>query len=302
MFIIYNEAIDKAMREDPYIPPPSALTLTATTDNSSVKLIKEGTLSNEFEVNVGNGWEAYTFDTVIPLNAGQSCKWRCSAHPTTQGILNYVKFVMTGTIEASGSCNSMLSSDFENLTSLSGYDFALTRLFQGCASLTKPPLLPATTLSRTCYFYMFQYCTGLTQAPVLPATMLAYDCYNSMFGNCTSLAESPALPATALAAGCYRFMFEGCTSLTKAPVLLATTLANSCYKGMFDGCSSLNEVRCQMPSSYSSDDVVSYAETWLEGVSATGTFHTNEDANWTSGASGIPTGWTRLPLSEYPTT
>lgn len=303
MFIIYNEAIEKAMREDPYTPPPSALTLTATVDNSSVALTKVGTLSNEFEVNVGNGWEGYTFGTVIPLNAGQSCKWRCSAHPTTQSIFNYVQFEMTGTIEASGSCNSMLSSNFENITSLTGYEYAFYLLFSGCESLTKAPLLPATTLSRTCYFYMFNYCEGLTQAPVLPATKMADDCYNGMFKNCTSLVQSPALPATTLAAGCYRSMFSGCISLIKAPALLATTLANGCYSGMFKGCSNLNEVRCQMPSSYSSDDVASsYAETWLEGVSATGTFHTNEDANWASGVSGIPQNWTRLPLSDYPAT
>ena len=50
------------------------LTLTATVVNSSVKLTKNGTLSNTYEVNTGSGWQSYTFGTVIPLNAGQSCK------------------------------------------------------------------------------------------------------------------------------------------------------------------------------------------------------------------------------------
>ena len=189
MFIIYNEAIEKAMREDPYIPPSDALTLTATADNSSVKLIKKGTLDNTYEVNTGNGWEDYAFDTVIPLNAGQSCKWRCKSHPTTQSLSNYVQFVMTGTIEASGNCNSMLSSDFENITSISVYSYAFNWLFTGCTSLTQAPSLPATTLASGCYWFMFYGCRSLTKAPELPATALVNYCYKDMFDGCSKLKE-----------------------------------------------------------------------------------------------------------------
>ena len=89
-------------------------------------------------------------------------------------------------------------------------------------------------------------------------------------------------------------MFEGCTSLTKAPVLTATTLSDSCYGTMFYGCSRLNEVCCQIPSTISAENVPTYTDTWLDGVSSTGTFYTNADANWPSGVSGIPTGWTRV--------
>lgn len=220
MFIIYNEAIDKAMREDPYIPPPSALTLTATTDNSSVKLVKVGTLSNEFEVDTGSGWEDYAFNTVIPLNAGQSCKWRCKSHPTTQTYSNYVQFVMTGKIEASGDCNSMLSSDFQNITSLSGYDSAFTSLFSGCISLTQAPKLPATTL------------------------------------------------------------------------------ANYCYNSMFYGCSKLKEVRISATTT-----ATNALDNWLSGVSPTGEFYCDPNATiFQTGASGIPEGWRRLNIDDYPTT
>lgn len=324
------------------------LTLTATADNSSVKLTKKGTLSNTYEVNTGSGWQLYTFGTVIPLNAGERCKWRCSVHPTTQSNSNYVQFVMTGTIEASGNCNSMLSSDFENLTSLSGYDYAFYNLFNGCAELTKAPELPSTILATSCYHNMFSHCSSLTRAPELPAMTLASDCYNSLFLGCSSLTQVPELPATNLAPapGCYSFMFVECTALTRAPELPATTLgvacytamfrkctsliqppelpastldrscyiemfkdcsaltqapslpattlADNCYVSMFSGCSSLNEVHCKIPSSYSTTDISSYAKNWLSGVASTGTFYTNADANWSSGASGIPTGWTRV--------
>ena len=241
------------------------LTFTATADNSSVKLTENGTLSNTYEVNTGSGWQSYAFGTVIPLNAGQSCKWRCSAHPTTQNILNYVRFVMTGLIEASGNCNSMLSSDFENLTSLSGYDYAFYNLFNGCDGLTKAlelpamtlahscyynmfagctllkqaPELPAMTLAPSCYYSMFTGCTFLKQAPELPATILVITCYSTMFRGCTSLIQPPELPASTLYQGCYSEMFKNCSALTQAPSLPATTLANSCYYNMFGGCTSL---------------------------------------------------------------
>ena len=215
------------------------LTLTATSDNSSVKLVKYGTLSNKFEVNVGNGWEEYAFDTVIPLKAGQSCKWRCPERPTMQSGSNYVKFVMTGTIEASGNCNSMLSSYFENLTSLSENDWAFFRLFKECTSLVKAPILPATTLAPSCYASMFYGCNSLKEAPSLPATVLTSGCYSNMFYGCTSLVNAPGLPATHLASNCCESMFYGCASLVNAPELPATTLADDCYRTMFIRCTSL---------------------------------------------------------------
>ena len=274
------------------------LTLTATEDNSSVKLTKVGTLSYGFEVNVGNGWEGYTFGTVIPLNAGESCKWRCKSHPKRQDPSYYVQFVMTGTIEASGNCNSMLVSDFDSGTSLSGYDYVFYKLFYDCTSLTKAPLLPAKTLEYQCYTRMFSGCTSLTKAPLLPATTLPSNCYTRMFSGCTSLTKAPLLPATTLSNNCYVSMFSGCTSLTKAPLLPATTLSTNCYNGMFNGCTSLTEVRISATTTgFGSLD------NWLADVSTTGDFYCDPNATiFPTGASGIPEGWTRLPLSDYPTT
>ena len=116
----------------------------------------------------------------------------------------------------------------------------------------------------------------------------------NLFKDCTSLTKAPVLPATTLADSCYYHMFDGCASLTKAPILPATTLATYCYFSMFGGCSNLNEVHCKIPSSYSSSQISSYANSWLSNVSPTGTFYTNADANWSTGASGIPEGWTRV--------
>ncbi|MBR4828668.1 MAG: hypothetical protein IKZ92_02575, partial [Muribaculaceae bacterium] len=112
-------------------------------------------------------------------------------------------------------------------------------MFSGCAGLTTAPALPATTLTAYCYSNMFSYCTGLTTAPALPAPTLAEGCYYSMFHGCTSLATAPALPAETLAESCYMYMFDGCTELTTAPALPAGTMKNECYYQMFYGCTKL---------------------------------------------------------------
>jgi hypothetical protein len=84
-------------------------------------------------------------------------------------------------------------------------------------------------------------------------------------------------------------MFSGCTSLTTAPVLPATTLVNTCYYHMFYGCTNLNHVTClatSITTMYCTSD-------WLYDVSASGTFVKNSSmSGWTTGANGIPSGWT----------
>ena len=316
MALIYNATFDSGTRilslldkagnviSSCEVPGKSnELTLTATADNSSVKLTMYGTVNNTYEVNTGSGWAPYTFDTVINLNKGQSCKWRCTSHPTSFSTSPNVRFVMTGTIEASGNCNSMLSSDFENLTSLSGYDYAFVSLFRNCTSLTKAPSLPATTLSKYCYEYMFWGCESLTQAPQLPATTLADGCYEYMFNICKSLTQAPALPATTLANSCYDHMFSVCKSLTQAPELPATTLRGYCYQYMFGSCSNLKEVRIAA-TSYATSDTAGALNCWLKDVSATGDFYCDPSATIfpTDSTSGIPANWTRRALADYPVT
>ena len=290
MALIYNAVFDKNTRklsfEDKagneiysFIVPERApavdditkpLTFRATQDGSTVKLTNSGYPDGSFQTSRdgGNTWSNYTLDSVITLNTGDEVSFRAKADRTSaQSYGDYFYFEMTGKIEAWHNVMSMIiHSDFATYNTV--FERSLQNMFKGCTSLIKAPKLPATTLA--------QYC---------------YDC---MFEGCTSLTEAPDLPATKLAAGCYAVIFGGCTSLIKSPELSATKLAYACYIRMFEGCSSLNEVRCKMPSSYSSSDVSSFASSWLSGVSSTGTFYTYTGAKWSSGASGIPTGWTRV--------
>ena len=272
------------------------LTFKSTQDGSTVTLNKYGSPSGAFETSRdgGNTWSDYTIEDAIALNIGEEVSFRAKSDRTSaQSDLNYFQFMMEGKIEAWHNVMSLYrTNDFATYNTAMSYSFH--NLFKGCTSLTRAPALPATSLADSCYMDMFNGCTSLTEAPELKSTSLADHCYSYMFNGCTSLTEAPALPATTLVTSCYIGMFNGCTSLAEAPVLQATTLADSCYMDMFKGCSSLNEVRCKIPSSYSSSDISSYASNWLSGVSSTGTFLTNEDVNWPSGASGIPEGWTRF--------
>ena len=299
------------------------LTFKATQDGSTVTLYRNGAPSGAFQTSRdgGNTWEDYTLNTAITLNTGDEVSFRAKANRTSaQYVADYFYFKMEGEIEAWHNVMSLYrTNDFATYNTTVSYAFyglfrrctSLTKapvlpatalanycymsMFYGCTSLVDAPVLPATTLAEECYYGMFHGCTSLVNAPVLPATTLARGCYNYLFTDCTSLVNAPVLPAITLSARCYGYMFAGCTSLTKAPVLTATTLAQYCYNYMFKGCSNLNEVRCNMPSSYSSSQISStYAIDWLSNVSSTGTFYTNADAHWTSGASGIPQNWRRV--------
>ena len=163
-----------------------------------------------------------------------------------------------------------------------------SEMFRGCTALTTAPALPATTLVDSCYYFMFYGCTSLTTAPALPATTLAESCYYNMFNGCTALQTAPQLPATTLVKNCYFGMLANCTALTQAPVLPATTLTLYCYYNMFSGCTNLNKV-----TTYAQDISANYClSNWLNGVAAQGEFYNLGSATYSSGASGIPTGWT----------
>ena len=239
-------------------------------DGSTVKLSNIST-SNTYEVSSdGETWTSYGLESIITLNEGEKVYFRCTYYTPSNNDSRYVHFVMTGKIEAYNNINSMYSTDFSGIT----------------------------TLTQSYVFYnLFVSCSALYRSPVLPATTLSTACYAGMFSGCSNLAEAPALPAITLATNCYASMFSGCAALTKSPDLLATDLATNCYYRMFRYCSALAEVKCAAlnpPSGESS--FVGCCNEWLGNASASGTFYADPDAVWTNDVNGIPSGWTRLPI------
>lgn len=69
-----------------------------------------------------------------------------------------------------------------------------------------------------------QYASNL----ILPATTLTESCYKGMFSGCTSLITAPELPATTLVESCYESMFNGCTNLNYIKCLATDISATNC--------------------------------------------------------------------------
>ena len=211
MSLIYNATFDKNTRklsfEDragneiySFVVPERAptvdditkpLTLRATQNGSTVKLVKIGKPVGDFQTSRdgGNTWTDYTINDVITLNTGDEVSFRAKADRTSeQSDTKYFKFMMKGKIEAWHNVMSLYrTNDFATYESM--VECAFIYLFSGGTSLTKAPVLPATTLAKGCYQFMFNSCRSLTKAPALPATNLSDYCYYYTFWGCQSLKE-----------------------------------------------------------------------------------------------------------------
>ena len=288
---------------DSYITP---LTLEAV-QAGTITIENPNALTIEYNKN-GTGWTSANTDLIsITVAAGDMVQFRgdnASYWASGDSGETVTRFTASNSVYVYGNIMSLIDKDdFATNTTLTE-EFALAYLFAAPSSdfyqfyalnstimnhPDKDLVLPATTLTGTCYGYMFAGCEGLTRAPELPATTLAMGCYHRMFADCSGLTEAPSLPATTLADMCYSSMFYNCTSLTTAPDLLATALVEGCYMGMFDGCSNLNYVRCLATSVYETDCTTD----WLNGVAEEGTFIKVYGMwDWSTGANGIPVGWT----------
>ena len=273
----------------------------ALTINQKDSLIGKITLANKGDrvyikadlTDASNNNSNYTHLTVLNESANTKIRARGNIASINKGtndtyktdylnITNYRCF-----IKLFRDCVSLIQAPELPATTFVGSIY--TCMFYGCTNLIKAPDLPATTLSEYCYDSMFYGCTSLTQAPELPATTLADGCYYNMFMGCTSLTRAPELYATTVSGYCYYHMFSGCTSLTQAPDLPATTLKYYCYYNMFQLCTNLKYIKCLATNISASN----CTNGWVSGISSTGDFYTPAATNWTSGANGIPTGWTR---------
>ena len=198
-------------------------------------------------------------------------------------------------------CTSLIVAP--KLIATSYGDLACRSMFRGCTSLIDVPDFEPATLDRGAFCFMFQDCSSLKKAPKLLSTNFIGVCvYQDMFQGCTSLTVAPELPATTLTNSCYQNMFYGCTSLKKAPELPVSSIAATQYKQMFYGCTSLNYIKCLATSLTVTNDSAQELPTanWTTNVAATGIFvKADSMSDWTTGASGIPSGWTVYTESEW---
>ena len=226
-----------------------------------------GTTSNTISYSIGDwSWTNIAYGVQTPtVQAGQKIRFKGTPDASyTEGMKSIGTFQCTTSFNAEGNAMSMTHGDnFQSATAMES-PRELAGLFNNTSIIS-------------------------AENVVLPATLLTDGCYGLMFSDCTSLTKAPELPARTLAYACYEGMFYGCNGLTSAPELPATTLAEECYSAMFQGCTNLNSITClaiNIPSS-------NCTSSWVSGVAASGTFTKNANmSSWTTGTSGIPSGWT----------
>jgi len=271
-----NTKVDYNKEKWPFGLLETPLTFEITGGGNIVWNARNTALTKTIEYSKDNGatWTSITSNTgssvpSISVVSGDTLQFR--GNNTTYGTSSYYNTFSGSTAQFKVKGNIMSLINSTNFSGLTTFESDYT------------------------FYILFAACTGLTDASklLLPATTLTESCYNGMFQDCTSLTTAPQLPATTLAKICYSSMFYGCTSLTTAPELPATTLANYCYSSMFQGCTNLNYIKC-LATDISASDYTMY---WVQGVqTSTGTFVTPSTTDWSSktGTSGIPNGWTRV--------
>lgn len=269
----------------------NTITLTKATSAPSVTIY--------YSLDNGENWSSNTGTTSWSLNNGEKIilKATTTAYASAENDNNRNIFSSTKTFNIYGNIMSLLyGDDFLNQTGLKG-NYTFNSMFKNSMVVNAENLvMPGTVATNTCYASMFENCTNLITSPKeLPLTSTIWYCCTAMFRGCTLLTTTPKLPCTNIQRGCYGGMFQNCINITESPILPATTLNQFCYDGMFNGCTSLNKVTCL------ATNISAYGclTNWLNGVSSTGTFIKNSSmSSWSSGVSGIPSGWTVEDYTE----
>ena len=246
-----------------------------TTGNVVWKAVgSNSTKTIQYSVNNGE-WTSITSTSggvTIPVTANQTVRFKgtntryCEANKS-----NYSSFYGgTAEYDAEGNIMSLLYGDnFVGQTTLST-GWALSNVFN------HSNLVSAENL-------------------VMPATTLTTDCYRATFANSPNLTKAPKiLPATTLSTDCYYYMFDNCSSLTTAPELPATTLGSKSYLGMFhsESANSINYIKClATPNTTNTQNWVQLGSGSNCSLASSGTFVKAPGTNWSTGVSGIPTGW-----------
>ena len=99
----------------------------------------------------------------------------------------------------------------------------MNNCFDGCSSLTTPPVIPDSVKHMN---YCFRGCSTLTTVPVIPNGVLNMQC---CFEDCNSITTPPIIPNTVVVMD---YCFNNCSLLTTAPIIPTNvTDMTSCFAG-----------------------------------------------------------------------
>lgn len=250
----------------------SSITVTINRYSSAPTL----TIQKSTDGKTWSTWGSTSSTLKVTVGGKKKLYLRCNANAWATSGNSYHKITCSNKFNVGGNIMSLLygSSFTGNETTFpgTGVNYQFVNLFSEYSAFGDPAYLTSA------------------EKLILPATTVTNFCYSSLFKGCTSLITAPSiLPATILGTASYESMYEGCSKLTTSPILAASTLSTqSCY-WMFKGCTLLNYITCLATDISATNCTYN----WVNGVAATGTFKKNFSmTSWTTGASGIPSGWT----------
>lgn len=192
------------------------LTLTAAQADLRVTLNATGYPNVSglyYRPDMGGPWRPYTIGTPIPLdNIGDRVQFWNRADTLGSNTSNYVQFVMTGSIYASGNLMSMLN--FGTVCKTGSF----ASLFSGCTALLSAPDLPASIIEGLGMVNAFRGCSNMTGTVDLQAQTFTGEssCLAAFYG-CSHLTGA-VIRATQLSTGCLAYAFYGCPALTSVEV------------------------------------------------------------------------------------
>ena len=281
-------------------------TIESLADSNTISLSKGGNnISLSYSTDDGTTWTDLSITsntTFATINTGDKILFKGTNNYLATAWDKYNRFNGSKNFNVYGNVMSLLYGDnFINYSEFpSGTTTNLCGLFYGTTTVIDASNLYMSALTCTvdCYNGTFRGCTNLIAAPKLLATTPAKGCCSSMFEGCINLETVPEINFTTMAQeACQRMFCMNRNSrittpkMTKSPVLRCTTHATNCYKEMFKGNGNLIEVTCLLTSPGDTDN-------WLANCSTSGTFKKASGASWTTGASGIPSGWTVVDYTE----
>lgn len=181
--------------------------------------------------------------TEISVSAGDKVMFKGTNGSYATNAAAYAHITGTSEYNVYGNIMSLIyGDDFTGQTVLTE-NFALPSFFKDNNNLksVRNLILPATTLTQSCYMNMFWGAGSITSGPkVLPAVTAATNCYSGMFKGCTSLLIAPEISVRTAASTMCNNMFSGCTSLVKVQDdIIINAAQTSCFNGTFKGCTSL---------------------------------------------------------------
>lgn len=279
-------------------------TIESLQDSNEIKMQRYHSPNNptlSYSLDDGETWTTATISgtkSFGTINTGQKIIFKGSntRFATAWDAYNY--FTATKQFKVYGNVMSLLNGDdfinnseFDSSTTYHCVGLLRTTLLVDASNM----ILPATTLYESSYNGMFRGATNLVYGPkLLPALDVPHDAYSSMFEGCTSLVEAPEIMATTVSGDtalqrmfCMNRSSKVTAAMTKGPILRIINPAAyaNVYQQLFCGNGSLTEVTIITQGTN-----LSFSN-WLNYTNS-GVIKKLSTTTLTSGADGVPSGWT----------